>query len=218
MEPLTQNDLKQLDTAALLLQAQAIRDAVAAKTVSARQVGELFCGLIEACGDINAAVSLFLSVNLPEILDDIDKRLAGADTAAADTRAELQKSEAARARIDSLISQLSGQSLAAPLRVDIISAPRTVTLANPVRQQIRARLFPSFGLGSVLCMGDHQALDVSPDGFITPLRLGRSYVNAVATSDTSVYKTLCIDVVPPRCRLTASGALRLDGKGNLRLT
>ncbi|TGG37144.1 hypothetical protein EZ315_15245 [Duncaniella freteri] len=143
MEPLTQNDLKQLDTAALLLQAQAIRDAVAAKTVSARQVGELFCGLIEACDDINAAVSLFLSVNLPEILADIDKRLAGADTAAADTRAELQKSEAARARIDSLISQLSGQSLAAPLRVDIISAPRTVTLANPVRQQIRARLFPA---------------------------------------------------------------------------
>ena len=62
MEPLTQNDLKQLDTAALLLQAQAIRDAVAAKTVSARQVGELFCGLIEACDDINPAISLFLLV------------------------------------------------------------------------------------------------------------------------------------------------------------
>ena len=218
MEPLTQNDLKQLDTDTLRLEAETIRDAVAAKTVSARQVGELFCRLIEACGDINAAVRLFLSVNLPEIQADIDSRLAGADTAAADTRAELQKSEAARARIDALVAQLSGQSLAAPLRVDIISAPQSVTLANTVRQQIRARLFPRFGLGSVLCIGDHQALEVSPDGFITPLRPGRSYVNAVATSDTSVYKTLCIDVVPPRCRLSAAGALRLDGKGNLRLT
>lgn len=215
---LTQNELKQLDTDGLLLQAQTIRDAVAAKTVSARQVGELFCGLIEACGDINEAVGLFLSVNLPEILADIDTRLAGADTAAADTRAELQKSEAARARIDALVSRLSGQSLAVPLRVDILSAPQTVTLTNPVRRQIRARLFPHFGLGSVLCIGDHQALEVSPDGFITPLRPGRSYVNAVATSDTSVYKRLCIEVVPPRCRLTASGALRLDADGNIRLT
>lgn len=218
MEQLTPNNLQQLDTAALLEQAQTIRDAISAKSVSARQVGGLFCGLIEACGDINTAVRLFLSVNLPEILADIDNRLAGADSAADDTRAELQKSEAARARIDALVSQLSGQSLAAPLRVDIISAPATVTLGNPVRQQIRARLFPRFGLGSVLCMGDHQALDVTPDGFITPLRLGRSYVNAVATSDTSVYKQLCIEVVPPRLRLSASGALRLDSKGNIRLT
>ncbi|TGG36184.1 hypothetical protein EZ315_09875 [Duncaniella freteri] len=186
--------------------------------MSARQVGELFCGLIEACDDINAAVSLFLSVNLPEILADIDKRLAGADTAAADTRAELQKSEAARARIDSLISQLSGQSLAAPLRVDIISAPRTVTLANPVRQQIRARLFPSFGLALSSAWATTKPSTFRPTASSPPARLGRSYVNAVATSDTSVYKTLCIDVVPPRCRLTASGALRLDGKGNLRLT
>lgn len=208
----------QLDTAALLLKAQNIRDAIGAKTVSARQVGELFCGLVEACADSNEALIRFLSANLPAILADIDSRLAGADSAAADTRAELQKSEAARARIDALVSQLSGQSLAAPLRVDIIDAPHTVTLSNPVRQKIRARLFPHFGIGSVLCIGDHRALEVSPDGFITPLRPGRSYVNAVATSDTSVYKQLCIEVVPPRLRLAASGALRLDAKGNIRLT
>ncbi|MCM1222816.1 MAG: hypothetical protein NC548_51000 [Lachnospiraceae bacterium] len=218
MANLTPNSLQQLDTSGLAAQAETIRDAVAAKTVSARQVGELFYALVEACGDINAAVRLFLNVNLPEILGDISTRLAGADSAAADTRAELQKSEAARARLEALISQLSGQSLAAPLRVDIIHAPREVTLSNPVQQRIRARLFPRFGLGSVLCIGDHAALEVSPDGFITPLRLGRSYVNAVATSDTSVYKRLCIDVVPPRLRLSAAGSLRIGAKGNLRLT
>ncbi|MCM1380118.1 MAG: hypothetical protein NC044_08590 [Prevotella sp.] len=218
MANLTPNPLQQLDTSGLIAQAETIRDAVAAKTISARQVGELFCALVEACGDINAAVRLFLNVNIPELQDDISARLAGADTAAADTRAELQKSEAARARLEALISQLSGQSLAAPLRVDIISTPREVTLSNPVRQQIRARLFPRFGLGSVLCIGDHAALEVSPDGFVTPLRLGRSYVNAVATSDTSIYQRLCIDVVPPRLRLSASGALRISAKGNLRLT
>lgn len=218
MANLTPNHLQQLDIADLAAQAETIRDAVAAKTVSARQVGELFCALVNACGDINAAVRLFLSVNIPELQADISARLAGADSAAADTRAELQKSEAARARLEALVSQLSGQSLSAPLRVDIIAAPREVTLSNPVRQQIRARLFPRFGLGSVLCIGDHAALEVSPDGFISPLRPGRSYVNAVATSDTSIYQRLCIDVVPPRLRLSASGALRISAKGNLRLT
>ncbi len=218
MATLTPIQLKNLDLDALTAQAVAIRDAFQAKTISAKMVGDLFVAVLEACGDINAAVSLFLSSNIPELQADIDSRLAEADRAAADSRAELQRSEAARAQVEALIAQLSGQSLAAPLRVDIIAAPSVVTISNPVKQQIRARLFPTFGLGSVLCIADHKALEVSPDGFITPTAVGRSYVTAVATSDSSIYQRLCIDVVPPRLRVSASGALRISAKGNLRLT
>lgn len=218
MEPLTKNDLQQLDTAGLLQQAQTIRDAVAAKTVSARQVGELFCGLIEACGDINKAVRLFLSVNVPELQQDIDNRLAGVDKATEQARAECQRSEATRALVESLVAKLSGQNLAAPLRIDIKSAPRVITATNQVPQKIDARLFPSFGLGSVLFISDRQAVEVTPDGYVRPIAPGKSSVTAVATSDTAIYQTLCIEVVPPRLRLTASGALRFDSKGNLRLT
>lgn len=218
MANLTPNDLQRLDTADLLKQAEVIRDAVEAKSVSARQVGQLFASLVEACGDINKAVGLFLSTNVPEIQSDIDRRLAGATETTNKAAAEIQKSEAARARVEALIAQLSGQSLASPLRIDIKSAPVLITLRNPVPQHIDARLFPRFGLGSVLFIGDHQAVSVTPDGYVTPVRLGKSEINAVSTSDTAIYNTLCIEVVPPRCRLSAAGALRLDSKRNIRLT
>lgn len=213
MAQLTENDLQLLDTADLRARAEVIRDAVAAKTISAQQVGQLFCDLTEACGDINKAVRLFLSVNVPELQNDIDARLAGADAAA-----EIQRSEQTRALVEALVAKLSTQNLNAPERVDITSVPAVVTISNPVRQKIGAALFPRFGLGSVLFISDHKAVEVTPDGFVRPVALGRSTVHAVATADTSVYKSLCIEVVPPRLRLTAAGALRLDGKGNIRLT
>lgn len=218
MDQLTKNELQPLDIDTLRQQAEVIRDAVLAKTISARQVGELFCGLVTACGDINTAVRVFLSVNVPEICNDIDGRLSGVDRAVEKAEAELQKSEAARAALAELVARLSGQSLAAPLRIDVADYPATITSTNTVPQKIAARLFPRFGIGSVLFIGDHQAVEVTPDGFVTPVRPGASKVNAVATSDTSVYKSLCIEVVPPRLRLAAPSALRLDSKGNIRLT
>lgn len=218
MDQLTENNLQALDIGALLESAEVIRDAVQPKSISARQVGELFCGLIEACGDINRAVRLFLSVNVPELQKDIDTRLAGADNAADKAVAEIQRSEQTRALVESLVAKLSTQNLNAPERVDITAAPVRITLTNPVPQKIGAALFPRFGLGSVLFIGDHKAVDVTPDGMVLPVALGRSTVNAIATADTSVYQSLRIEVVPPRLRLSHSGALRLDGKGNLRLT
>ena len=61
-------------------------------------------------------------------------------------------------------------------------------------------------------------LEVTPDGRILPLKEGVGKVNVVATIKTSIYKTLTIAVVPPRIRLTTGGGMRLDGKGNIRLT
>lgn len=218
MDQITKNDLQPLDTADLMGRAEVIRDAVQAKTVSAQQVGQLFCDLIDACGDINRAVQLFLSVNVPELQNDIDARLAGADDAAAKAAAEIQKSEQTRALVESLVAKLSTQNLNAPERVDITAVPAVVTITNTIPQKIDAALFPRFGLGSVLFISDHKAVEVTPDGLVRPVALGRSTVHAVATADTSVYKSLCIEVVPPRLRLSASGALRLDSKGNIRLT
>ncbi len=217
MENINTPNLEALDADTLLPRAEAIRDAMQAKSVTAAEVGLLFVDLINATGNTNAALRLFLSSTVPDILADIDARLAGVDAAVAAADAELQRSEAARALVESLVARLSTQNLAAPSRVDIISAPRSVTISNPVKQQIRATLFPRFGLGSVLAVCSHPAIDAAPDGVITPLALGRAVVRLVATSDTSVYKSLCIDVVPPRIRLSSAG-IRLDSKGNIRLT
>lgn len=218
MDKLTQNELQQLDTADLKERAEVIRDAVMAKSVSAQQVGQLFCDLIDACGDINKAVCLFLSVNVQEITADINSRLTGVDQAAEKASAEVQRSEATRALVESLIEKLSTQNLVVPERVDITAAPNTITITNPVPQKIGATLFPRFGFGSVLFIGDHQAVEVTPDGVVRPARLGSSTIHAVATADTRIYKSLCIEVVPPRLRLATSGSLRLDSKGNIRLT
>ena len=157
-------------------------------------------------------------MNVPEIQADIDKRLSDADDAAAKAKAEIQRSEQTRALVESLVAKLSSQNLNAPERVDISSAPSVVTLANKVPQKICASLFPRFGIGSVLFISDNKAVEVTPDGNVLPLALGTSKVHAVASANSSVYKSLCIEVVPPRLRLSASGALILDGKGNTRLT
>ena len=98
MENLTPITLPQLDVEALAERAATIRDAINAKSVSAQQVGALFYDLVECCGNVRDALSLFINSNLPEIQQDIDRRLAGVDSAVEKAAAELQKSEAAPCR------------------------------------------------------------------------------------------------------------------------
>ena len=100
---LTENKLAELDTAALTKKAQAIRDAVMAKSVTAEQVGSLFVDLIGACGNVRDALALFLDTNVPEITADIDSRLAGADAATLAATAAAQKAEATRALVEELV-------------------------------------------------------------------------------------------------------------------
>lgn len=217
MENLTPIPLPQLDTEALAERAAAIRDAVQAKTVTAAQVGTLFYDLVQSCGDVRSALELFINTNLPEIQQDINQRLAGVDDAVEKATAELQKSEAARALVESLVASLSSQNLAAPLRIDIRRYSGSVTLTNAMLPKIDAALFPRFGLGSIFFYAENSAARITPDGEITPLEEGTAHIYAVATGNTAVYKSISIEVVPPRLRL-AGDALRLDAEGNLRLT
>lgn len=105
MEPIT-TTLQPFDTGALTARAEDIRDAIQAKTVSARQVGQLFCDLIDLCAAVHAALDSFLSIDVPAIITDIDSRLAAADAAAVRAAAEVQKAEAARARLEHVINRL----------------------------------------------------------------------------------------------------------------
>ena len=215
MENLTPITLPQLDVEALAERAATIRDAINAKSVSAQQVGALFYDLVECCGNVRDALSLFINSNLPEIQQDIDRRLAGVDSAVEKAAAELQKSEAARALVESLVASLSSQNLAAPLRIDIRRCPGSVTLTNVMRPRIDASLFPRFGLGSIFF---YAAARITPAGEIIPVEPGTARIYAVATGDTSIYQALTIEVVPPRLRMADGDTLRLDAKGNLRFT
>ena len=218
MENLTPITLPQLDVETLMQRAAAIRDAINAKSVSAQQVGALFYDLVECCGNIRDALALFINTNLPEIQQDIDRRLAGVDSAVEKAAAELQKSEAARALVESLVTSLSSQNLAAPLRIDIQRCPGSVTLTNAMRPRIDAALFPRFGLGSIFFYAENSAARITPAGEIIPVEPGTARIYAVATGDTSIYQALTIEVIPPRLRMADGDTLRLDAKGNLRFT
>lgn len=218
MVKLTENKVAEIDTSALEKRARDIRDAVVTKSVTVEMVGSLFADLITACGNVRDALALFLGTNVQEITSDIDNRLAGVDAATKEANAATQKTEATRALVDNLVSVLSSQNVAAPTRLEITDCPKEVTLGNQQRPRIEAKALPAFGIGSLLFIGGGgDALEVTPDGRIIPLSVGVGKVNVVATVKTSIYKTLTIAVVPPRIRLTGGG-MRLDGKGNIRLT
>ena len=218
MKNITPIPVPQPDIKTLAEQALAIRDAVQAKTISAQQVGSLFFDLVECCGNVRDALAMFINTNLPEIQQDIDQRLAGVDSAVKKAAAELQKSEAARNLVESLVASLSSQNLAKPIRIDIRRCPNSVTVTNTMRPHIDAVLYPRFGLGSIFFYAENSSARVTPDGEIIPIQPGTAQIYAVATGNSSVYQTLSIEVVPPRLRLSKSDSLRFDTKGNLRLT
>jgi len=218
MAKLTENKVAEITTADLQARAEAIRDAVQARSVTAAQVGSLFLDLIEAAGNVRDALALFLDTNVGEIEADIDNRLAGADAAALAANSAAQKSEATRKLVEELVARLSGESLSKPARIEVTRSVERITTVNTARPQIGARLLPQFGIGSVLFVSDNKAVGVTPDGRLLPLKVGSSTVYAVATADTSVYASLTVEVVSPRTRIARNGDLRLDGKGNIRLT
>lgn len=217
MVKLTENKVAEINTAGLEKRARDIRDAVITKSVTVEMVGSLFADLIEACGNVRDALALFLDTNVQEITSDIDTRLAGVDAATKEAKAATQKTEATRALVDNLVGLLSTQNVATPTRLEITDCPKEVTLGNQQLPRIEAKALPAFGIGSLLFIGGDGVLEVTPDGRIAPLKEGVGRVNVVATVNTSIYKTLTIAVVPPRIRLTG-GCMRLDGKGNIRLT
>lgn len=217
---MTDITLKDFEKQTLQERASAIRDAVANKAVTPAMVGELFVDLIDTCGDIRTALQLFLDTSLPEITQDINDRLAGADAAAQAATAEVQRAEAARLLVEELTATLQAQATTKPTpkQVVIDYFPAEVTLADGVHPQIKARAVPGYGDGGVLFIADNRALMITPDGIITPTATGRAVVNAAAVYKSTVYKQLTIAVVPPRIRTTSAGCMRLDNNGNIRLT
>lgn len=217
---MTDITLKDFEKQTLQERASAIRDAVANKAVTPAMVGELFVDLIDTCGDIRTALQLFLDTSLPEITQDINDRLAGADAAAQAATAEVQRAEAARLLVEELTATLQAQATTKPTpkQVVIDYCPAEVTLADGVHPQIKARAVPGYGDGGVLFIADNRALMITPDGIITPTAKGTTVVNAAAVYKSTVYEQLTIAVVSPRIRTTSAGCMRLDNNGNIRLT
>lgn len=217
---LTEIRLEQFNTIPLQERAAFIRQAVASKAITAEMVGSLFADLIDACGNMRAALDLFIGTNVPEITGDIERRMAGVDAATEAAAAQCQATEATRTLVEELTATLQAAAISQPepQKVVIDYAPQEVTMRNDVHPKIKARAVPGYAEGGVLFIADGRALIITPDGTITPVAPGESIVNVVAITNSTIYKQLTIAVVPPRIRMTGTGGMRLDANGNIRLT
>lgn len=137
--------------------------------------------------------------------------IAGQQAAAAAERLEATRAEMelAIARAEQVV-----QGMPNGLNVEL---PETVTLGNPTRQYIKPRVKPDGCAQNVIYQTDGQSVEIEPSGEIQAREAGISRVHVIPTQGTRYYKTVQIEVVPPRIRLT-SGGMRLDKEGNIRLT
>ena len=149
------------------------------------------------------------------------KQAADAATTAATAAAQMaetvtQHTQQERAELLLLIERAKQIITGAPtgLRVQV---PAQVTIGNPVAQFVRGTVLPVDAAQNMLYLSDGKAADVQPDGRILAKAEGTSTVHVIPTEGTKHYKTVDVAVVPPRMRLT-TGGIRVDKKGNIRLT
>lgn len=99
-----------------------------------------------------------------------------------------------------------------------VNAPKRITLGNVEPIRIKAQLSPSTVMQNLIYISDNRAVDVGTDGVITPVAKGVSRVHVIPTNNTSLAKTILIEVDHPGLRLTAMSSMRFSESGGLRLT
>lgn len=177
-----------------------------------KQAQELDATSGAAVRDCNAA-----KVAADKSKADADIAAKSATDAATETNAQRELTEQSRQRLEAVAdrAELAAAPVPDGLRVD---SPATLTLGNPVPRFIKARVLPAGSLQNVIYQAFGGAAGVEPDGRILPFRPGSARVHVIPTGGTRFYKTVTVQVVAPALRLAASGALRLDAAGNIRLT
>ncbi len=185
-----------------------------------KQARELDSASAAAVGECNTATA---AADRSKAAADIAAK--SATDAAAATNAQRELTEQSRRRLEAVAdrAELAAAPVPDGLRVD---CPGSVTLGNPVPRYIHARVLPAgaqqnviyqaFGGAAGSACG--QSAFVAPDGRILPLAPGITNVHVIPVGGTRFYKTVTVRVVAPSLRLAASGALRLDSAGNIRLT
>lgn len=97
-----------------------------------------------------------------------------------------------------------------------LSYPENVTMGNKVAK-INAVLHPDRVHQNVICLGDNNAISVTPDGRITTNKIGTSTVHVIPTCNMGLYKTILITVTGATARLVTKSSIRLTSNGNFRL-
>lgn len=100
-----------------------------------------------------------------------------------------------------------------------VDAPKRITWGNVTPIAIKAVLSPVTTFKNIIYISDNKAVLVGTDGKITPIAQGKSTVSIIPTLNTSLAKTIIIEVGEPQARLVNNRTtLRLTSNGNIRLT
>ncbi len=140
-----------------------------------------------------------------------------AQAATVNAQTEQALTEQTRLKLEDVADRAEQVAMPVPsgLRVE---APAPVTIGNRIPRYIEAKVLPFSALQNIIYQADGAAANIEPDGRIVPREPGSARVHVIPTCGTKYYKTVTLTVVAPRLRLSAPDRLRLDAKGNLRLT
>ena len=148
---------------------------------------------------------------------------AAASAVTATTQAGISTTKASEASASAATAALTKQQV-----IDLLAAivPTSMTLSYPSRitnrnnaiRNILSTMAPSGAARNVLFLGDDLAVTVFPDGGFVINRAGQSKIHCIPTENTSLYKTITIDVVEPVMRKVTATSLRFLANGKIRLT
>lgn len=91
-----------------------------------------------------------------------------------------------------------------------------ITSINKTAKYIEAQLEPETALPNIIFISDNKSVTVQQDGRLTVVGVGKSTVQVIPTMNTSLAKTLQVEVIEPTLRLVTKTAMRLTGSGALR--
>lgn len=140
-----------------------------------------------------------------------------ADEATTLTKAATEASEKATAAANSateMVLDTLGKIVPTGLTVEGVSR---LTLGNVQPVYLKAVLSPDTALKNLIYISDNKAVEVSLDGRISILNKGVSRVHVIPTCNTSLARTLMIEVGDPTLRLvTTRRQLRFTQSGVMR--
>ena len=145
------------------------------------------------------------------------QQASAAGEAAAEATESVAEMNTALARLEELEQTITAKDRKQPTGMEL-EFPKKITKGNKDILRVIATLSPAGTGNNVLFLGDDKAVSVAPDGFLTVNSVGISKIHVIPTENTSIYRTIDIEVVPQSVRLCTKSTLRLTANGKFRFS
>ncbi len=146
-----------------------------------------------------------------EAKQDAEEATAAALTAKAETETATSEARIVKVDIQAMLDRLVPTGLT-------VTAPERLTVTNTRPVYIQADLTPTDALKNIIYISDNKAVEVSLSGQLRVVAEGKSVVSVIPTCNTSLAKSVLIEVCKPTARLYTAKTLRLTSGGGFLFT